>query len=165
MGPTFGEGWEGAVADHVITRSVRDSAAMLDATSGAEIGAPFIIAPPEGSFLQAAMRAPRQLTIALHQQPLIAGTVVDKEVLAVLEQTAKQLETMGHRVVPAEPNINIEQFWHDFMVVVCAHTAFTIDNIERDFGPQHIKKLEPQTYNMALLGRSLSAVEIGRAHV
>ncbi|MGP5216433.1 amidase family protein [Psychrobacter celer] len=136
---------------------------MLDATSGAEIGAPFIIAPPEGSFLQAAMRAPRQLTIALHQQPLIAGTVVDKEVLAVLEQTAKQLEAMGHRVVPAEPNINIEQFWHDFMVVVCAHTAFTIDNIERDFGSQHIKKLEPQTYNMALLGRSLSAVDLAHA--
>lgn len=163
MGPKYGEGWEGAVADHVITRSVRDSAAMLDATSGAEIGAPFIIAPPEGTFLQAAMRAPRQLTIALHQRPLIANTVVDKEVLAVLEQTAKQLESMGHRVIPAEPNINIEQFWHDFMVVVCAHTAFTIDDIERDYGAAHIKNLEPQTYNMALLGRSLSAVDLARA--
>lgn len=163
MGPKYGEGWEGAVADHVITRSVRDSAAMLDATSGAEIGAPFIIAPPEGTFLQAAMRAPRQLTIALHQQPLIANTVVDKEVLAVLERTAKQLEAMGHRIIPAEPNINIEQFWHDFMVVVCAHTAFTIDNIERDYGTAHVENLEPQTYNMALLGRSLSAVDLARA--
>ena len=163
VGPKFGEGWEGAVADHVITRSVRDSAAMLDATSGAEIGAPFIIAPPEGTFLQAAMRAPRQLTIALHQRPLIANTVVDKEVMNVLEKTAKQLETMGHRVIPAEPNINIEQFWHDFMVVVCAHTAFTIENIEREFGAAHIKNLEPQTYNMALLGRSLSAVDLAHA--
>jgi amidase len=163
MGPKVGEGWEGAVADHVITRSVRDSAAMLDATSGAEVGAPFVIAPPEGSFLEAAMRAPKPLTIALHQQPLIAGTVVDKEVLAVLEQTAKQLEAMGHRVVPAEPNINIEQFWHDFMVVVCTHTAFTIDDIERHYGAHHVKKLEPQTQNMALLGRSLSAVDLAHA--
>ena len=163
VGPMFGESWEGAVADHVITRSVRDSAAMLDATSGAEVGAPFVIAPPDGTFLQAAMRAPRQLTIALHQQPLIANTVVDKEVIAVLEQTAKQLEAMGHRVIPAEPNINIEQFWHDFMVVVCAHTAFTIDNIERHFGSAHTKQLEPQTYNMALLGRSLSAVDLAKA--
>ena len=163
MGPALGEGWEGAVADHVITRSVRDSAAMLDATSGAEIGAPFVIAPSKGTFLEAAMRAPKQLTIALHQQPLIAGTVVDKEVLAVLEHTAKQLEAMGHIVVPAEPNINIEKFWHDFMVVVCTHTAFTIDNLEREFGAEHIRKLEPQTYNMALLGRSLSAVDLAHA--
>ena len=163
MGPAFGEGWEGAVADHVITRSVRDSAAMLDATSGAEIGAPYVIAPPDGTFLQAAMRAPRQLTIALHQQPLVANTVVDKEVLIVLEQTAKQLESMGHRVVPAEPDINIEKFWHDFMVVVCTHTAFTIDNIEHNFGAHHVKNLEPQTYNMALLGRSLSAVDLAHA--
>ena len=163
MGPSFGEGWDGAVADHVITRSVRDSAAMLDATSGAEIGAPYVIAPPDGTFLQAAMRAPRQLTIALHQKPLIANTVVDKEVLAVLEQTAKQLEAMGHRVVAAEPTIDIEQFWHDFLVVVCAHTAFTIDNIERCHGAQHIQNLEPQTYNMAMLGRSLSAVDLVHA--
>ena len=163
LGPSFGEGWDGAVADHVITRSVRDSAAMLDATSGSEIGAPYVIAPPEGTFLQAAMRAPRPLTIALHQQPLVANTVVDKEVLAVLTETVKQLEAMGHRVVPAEPEINIEKFWHDFLVVVCAHTAFTIDNIERNFGAKHIKNLEPQTYNMAMLGRSLSAVDLVHA--
>ncbi|WP_201527482.1 amidase [Psychrobacter frigidicola] len=163
LGPAFGEGWDGAIADHVITRSVRDSAAMLDATSGAEIGAPYVIAPPDGTFLQAAMRAPRPLTIALHQQPLVANTVVDKEVLAVLEQTAAQLEAMGHRVIPAEPNINIEKFWHDFLVVICAHTAFTIDNVERSFGSGHIKNLEPQTYNMAMIGRSLSAVDLVHA--
>lgn len=163
MGPAIGESWDGAATDHVITRSVRDSAAMLDATSGSEIGAPFVIAPPDGTFLQAAMRAPRPLTIALQKQPLVANTVVDKEVLAVLEQTVKQLEDMGHRVISAEPDINIEQFWHDFIVVVCAHTAFTIDNIERNFGSEHIKNLEPQTYNMALLGRSLSAVDLVHA--
>lgn len=163
IGPSFGEGWDGAIADHVISRSVRDSAAMLDATSGAEIGAPYVIAPPNGTFLEAAMRAPRQLTIALHQQPLVANTMVDKEVLTVLERTAAQLEAMGHRVIPAEPAINIDKFWHDFMVVVCAHTAFTIDNIERCWGAAQVQNLEPQTYNMALLGRSLSAVDLVHA--
>lgn len=163
MGPAIGESWDGAATDHVITRTVRDSAAMLDATHGAEIGSPYVIAPPNGTFLQAAMRAPKQLTIALHQQPLIANTIVDKEVLAVLEQTAKELEAMGHIVVPAEPNINIEKFWHDFIVIVCTHTAFTIDNIEREFGTAYTRKLEPQTYNMALMGRSLSAVDLVHA--
>lgn len=163
IGPAFGEGWDGAVADHVITRSVRDSATMLDATSGAEIGSPYVISSPNDTFLQAAMRAPKPLTIALHQQPLVANTSVDKEVLAVLEQTTKQLEAMGHRVIAVEPNINIDQFWHDFLVVVCAHTAFTIDNIERNFGSEHVKNLELQTYNMAMLGRSLSAVDLVHA--
>ncbi|WP_367110783.1 amidase [uncultured Psychrobacter sp.] len=163
MGPKFGEGWEGAVADHVITRTVRDSAAMLDATSGMEIGAPYIIAPPNGTFLQAAMRAPRALKIALHQRPLIANTVVDKEVLAVLEDTAKQLEAMGHNVVHAEPNIDIDRFWYDFIVMICAHTAFTVDDIESNYGSEHIENLEPQTYNLAMLGRSLSAVDLVHA--
>ncbi len=163
MGPFFGEGWDGAVADHVITRSVRDSAAMLDAISGSEIGAPYVIAPPDGTFLQAAMSAPKKLTIALHQQPLIADTEIDSEVLKALHKTAKALENMGHTVVPAEPKISIENFWHDFFVVVCAHTAFTVDNLERQFGREQVQNLEPQTYNMALLGRSLSALDLVRA--
>ncbi len=50
-GPDFGQIWQGAVVEHVITRSVRDSAAMLDATHGPDTGAPYIIAPPKGSFL------------------------------------------------------------------------------------------------------------------
>ena len=160
LGPLMGEGWDGAVVDHVITRSVRDSAAMLDATSGAEVGAPYVIAPPEGTFLQAAMRAPRPLRIALHQTPLVNDTVVDSEVLAVLMRTAEQLRAMGHEVIEAEPDISKDNLWRDFLTVVCAHTAFTIDNIERCFGAAQVADLEPQTENMALIGRALSAADL-----
>ena len=48
MGPDFGEAWHGMACDHVITRSVRDSAAMLDATAGADTGAPYFAVPPIG---------------------------------------------------------------------------------------------------------------------
>ena len=58
MGPEVGEGWSGMVIAHAITRSVRDSAALLDATAGAEIGDPYW-APPPKRFYQAEVGADR----------------------------------------------------------------------------------------------------------
>ncbi|MDO5769997.1 MAG: amidase, partial [Psychrobacter sp.] len=140
LGPVYGEGWEGAIADHVITRSVRDSAAMLDATAGIEIGAPYVIAPPKGTFLAAAGRAPKPLKIALMGEPAIPNTKVDPEVLAVLERTAKQLETMGHTVDYAAPVLDTSELWRDFLVIVAAHTAFTVYDIARRFGKAQVAK-------------------------
>lgn len=51
LGPDMGEAWQGLACDHVLTRSVRDSAAMLDATAGPDIGAPYYAPPPERPFL------------------------------------------------------------------------------------------------------------------
>lgn len=163
LGPIYGEGWEGAIADHVITRSVRDSAAMLDATAGAELGAPYVIAPPKGSFLEAASRAPKRLKIALMGEPLVPNTKVDKEVLAILERTGKQLEAMGHHVDYAAPVIDTSELWRDFLVIVAAHTAFTVDDIARRFGKVQVAKIEPQTHNMAMIGHSLTALDLLKA--
>jgi len=58
LGPTVGELWQGAVVSHVITRSVRDSAAMLDATQGPDAGAPYVISPPDHPYLQEMERDP-----------------------------------------------------------------------------------------------------------
>ena len=60
-GPDSGQVWLGAVQNHVLTRSVRDSAAMLDATQGADRGAPYEIRPPEGPFLRRAGKGPRSI--------------------------------------------------------------------------------------------------------
>lgn len=73
-GPLYAEGWEGAVADHVITRSVRDSAAMLDATAGREVGAAFVAeSSDQGRFLDATKTPPKSLKIALMREPLFPG--------------------------------------------------------------------------------------------
>ena len=58
-GPHEGEYWQGATVQHVITRSVRDSAAMLDLTQGFDPGAPFKLAPPAQSYLKAMERPPQ----------------------------------------------------------------------------------------------------------
>lgn len=164
LGPDMGEAWNGATADHVITRSVRDSAAMLDATHGHEVGAPYNIAPPAGSFLEAALRSPKQLRIAMTSTPLVKNTKVDKDVLATLKKTAKQLESMGHIVEEAAPDINIDTLWHDFSVVVSAYTSHMCDDLEQQFGKHVTQNLEPMTKNMAMLGRSLSARDLVAAN-
>ncbi len=63
-GPHQGEVWQGTVAEHVITRTVRDSAAMLDAVQGPDIGAPYVIPGPQRPYLQEAQQAPGPLRIA-----------------------------------------------------------------------------------------------------
>src|SRR3546814_8870837 len=63
QGPRYVERMHGAVIDHVLTRSVRDSAAMLDATHGTEHGALFHIAPPERPYIDELGRDPGRLTI------------------------------------------------------------------------------------------------------
>ncbi len=159
-GPFIGEGWEGATADHVISRSVRDSAAMLDATAGREVGAGFVIESPKGAFLDAVSRPPKALKIAVMQDPLVPNTKVDKSVQTVLEQTAKQLENLGHHVDYAQPNIDINTMWRDFSIVVCSHTAQTINALAKRFGKEQVAKLEPHTRNMVMLGQGLSATDL-----
>ncbi len=159
LGPDNGEDWQGAVAEHVLTRSVRDSAAMLDCSSGHEIGAPYNIAQPKGSFLAATQRDARPLRIALSRKPLV-NTVVDVEVSAALDMTAQALEKLGHHVEEREPRINTDQFWRDFFVVVCAEVASMVERYRRDYGAACVAKFEPATKNMAMLGRSFSAADV-----
>ena len=158
LGPDQGEDWQGAVAEHVLTRSVRDSAAMLDCTSGHEIGAPYNIALPRGSFLSATQHEPKPLRIALSRRPLV-NTEIHPEVEIALNKTAQQLRELGHEVVETEPQINIERFWRDFFVVVCGEVAAMVAGYKSLYGAACVKQFEPATKNMAMIGRSLSAAD------
>ena len=160
LSSVLGEDWNGAVANHVITRSVRDSALMLDAISGAELGSPYVISKPATLFYQASQTPSRQLKIALHKKPLVPNTDIHPDVMATLEQTAKRLADMGHTVEEADPAVNTQQMWRDFLYVVAVHTAHQIEDLARSYGKEQIAKLEPQTNNLAMLGRSLSGVDL-----
>lgn len=159
LGPDQGQDWQGAVAEHVLTRSVRDSAAMLDCTSGHESGAPYNIALPSCSFLSATQRAPKPLRIALSRKPLVT-TQIHPEVSAALDKTAEQLRHLGHEVVEEEPVIDIERFWRDFLIVVCGEVAAMVAKFSTLYGKGYVSCLEPATKNMAMLGRSLSAADL-----
>ncbi len=159
MGPDLAEDWQGAVAEHVITRSVRDSAAMLDCTAGPEIGAPYRIESVEDSFLSAVERDPQSLRIALCRQPLI-HCERDAEVMAALDQTAIRLAGLGHRVEEAELEIDHTGLWYDFLVVVAAEVEALLRRSQRDCQPFNASRCEPATKNLAMLGRSLSAADL-----
>lgn len=159
LGPYTGDAWSGAVADHVITRTVRDSAAMLDATAGAMLGSPFKVYKNESGYLKAAEQDPKPLRIAVAKKPLIEGAKIDTEVLSALEATAKTLSELGHHVEFVEPKIDTSRFGKDYFYAVCAHTAAFENDLKKQFGAKAIAKFEPATKNMAMIGRSIRADE------
>src|SRR6185503_16896069 len=92
-----GEGWGGASVAHAVTRSVRDSAALLDATAGPDVGDPYWAPPPARPFLEEVGRAPGRLRIALttrafNEQP------VDRECADAAQAAAKLCASLGHSV-------------------------------------------------------------------
>ncbi len=158
LGPDEAEGWSGAVAGHVVTRTVRDSAAMLDAISGMGRAAPYGIQAPEQGFLASTEAAFTPMKIAVSQQCFIE-TALDPQVKRALEQTVQQLKAMGHEVVWKEPKLDSERYWRDFFIVTSSNMAQTIPALEAHFGQELFSKLEPSTKGMTLIGRTFSATE------
>ncbi|SNT12120.1 amidase [Tropicimonas sediminicola] len=101
-GPYVGEGWAGMAIDGFLTRSVRDSAVLLDGTHGADLGAPYRAPPLRGTFRAAIEQAPGPLRIALCDTTF-TGAPVHPECRRAVLDAAALLEEMGHHVVPARP--------------------------------------------------------------
>src|SRR5208337_4655108 len=105
QGPQAGEGWEGANSEGVLTRSVRDSAAMLDLLCGTDVGAPFVHARPAQPFADALRAEPGRLRIGMSLASPVGAPVAGQAVDAV-RIAAELLESLGHHVEPAEPQID-----------------------------------------------------------
>jgi len=163
QGPRIGEGWQGFVATHVLSRSVRDSAAMLDATHGPDPGAITRPAPPEQPYLDAIKQSPGKLRIAYTAVPLL-GHQTHPDCVTALEQTVKLCEELGHELIEATPDINADAFSHAFMTVVCAETRAEIeeavDKIGRKARPQDV---EPASWVLGLLGKTASSADLVKA--
>ena len=96
-GPPEGEGWAGLSIHHVVSRTVRDNAAVLDATHGVAPGGPYDAPAPGGSFLAATTRPPSSLRIGISACPQ-PGTDVHPDVAAAVNATGLQLTELGHNV-------------------------------------------------------------------
>lgn len=159
-GPVHGELWQGFTAEHVITRSVRDSAAILDAIGGPDPGAPYVTAPPERPFLQEVGADPGRLRIAFTSKPFLGKSVHD-DCLQALTTTIRLLNDLGHEVVEDAPEFDGFAFAKAFLTLICADTAADIREGEdlrqrkataRDF--------EPATWALHLLGKQLSGADL-----
>lgn len=105
MGPKRTEGWGGLSAHHAVTHTVRDSAAIMDATHGPERGSRYSAPTPDGSFLSQVGKAPGRLRIALMLTP-VAGSPVDAEAIAAARAAARLCEALGHHVEEAAPRLD-----------------------------------------------------------
>jgi amidase len=163
MGPDFGEAWRGLVCDHVLTRSVRDSAAMLDATAGPDIGALYYTMPPVRPFLNEVGTDPGRLRIAFTWKPFL-GASVHKDCVKGLEATAKLCQDLGHEVVEATPQIDGRVFAKAFLTVVCVETRATIEEAQVLLNRRaSFKDFEPSTWVLGLLGKQCRAPEFSRS--
>ena len=157
-GPEFGELWRGYAIEHVLTRSVRDSAAMLDATAGPDPGAPYAAPWSPRAFLDEAGADPGPLRIAFTGAPLLGGHGVHRDCLAALEASARLLASLGHHVEEAAPPVDREALARAFMTVVACELRAEIENFGRITGRAiHASQCETATWAIALLGRSSKA--------
>ena len=103
---------------HAVSRSVRDSAALLDATHGRETGSRYVAPAPEGSFLEAVSRDPVPLKIALWRTAP-NGTELSPEAVEGMEKTGRLLESLGHTVVEAAPTLDGEALGKAALFTIC----------------------------------------------
>lgn len=157
LGPQNGEGWSGAVMEHCVSRSVRDSAALLDLSQGPAPGDPFIIRPPEKPYLETIREAPGKLRVGMSTAHTL-GQEVDMECILAVEKTAKLLESLGHQVEVAPLPYRREDLTEVFLTMVCGEAAADIEILSQYLGrPARPGDVERATWAMAMLGRSFSA--------
>jgi len=161
LGPPLSERWLGLANAHAITRSVRDSAALLDATCGIESGSRYSAPPPpDGSFLRQLDRAPGRLRIALILTAS-SGTAIDPECIAAARASARLCESLGHHVEEASPALDVHALNDGFLAVIVTSVAQAL----RDWGAERGKPVSPEevetmTWIYAEQGRSASGLAI-----
>ena len=159
QGPKLGEGWAGATTDGVVSRSVRDTAAMLDVVSGRHTGDPYTAAPPTRLFADEVGIDPGRLRIGL--APSHAGVQTDPECVAAVEAAGRLLEGLGHDVEIAQPGAFFEhEFSRHFVTIVAVATAVDFANMSAAIGrPITEADVEASNWLMGSLGSAVAAAD------
>ncbi len=162
-GPDAGEGWSGASIGHAVTWTVRDSAALLDATSGPDVGDPYWAPPPARPFLQEVGRDPGRLRVTLNVTPWIEAPV-DPECADAARDAAKLCASLGHHVEEARPEIDAAAWQQSTLVIVTASLTFALETraaaLGRSLGQDDIERI---TWERVQLAKTFSAADYARA--
>ncbi len=156
-GPHFSEAMHGAAMQHVLTKSVRDSAAMLDASHGSGPFSTFNIMAPEQTYLSQITQTPKRLKIAFSTQSPI-GTQVSPDAIAAVEHTAQLLTSLGHHVIEEQPKINGLALAKDFLRTWFSQCAHTVQQIKHQYGARD-QDFEVDTRVIAAMGAKVSALD------
>jgi amidase len=160
LGPFYGDIFGALVAEHVLTHSVRDSAALLDVTSGPSIGDPYWATPPKRPFLKEVGAKPRRLRIALITRTA-TGVPVHPDCINAVNEAASLCSELGHRVMEANIDIDGQKVIQSLMVIWSTGCAWTISDWERRTGIKPIKEMfEPLTWALREMGFNHRAPEL-----
>jgi len=163
MGPDAGEGWGGASVGHAVTRTVRDSAALLDATSGPDVGDPYWAPPPARPFLDEVGRDPGRLRIALTTRPW-NGQPVDPECAEAATAAARLCEQLGHLVEEATPAVDAKLLGEASLIIVSANIRAALEAraavLGRELAAGDVERL---TWARAMNGHTARAADYARS--
>ncbi len=165
-GPDFGELWHGFANEHALTRSVRDSAALLDATAGEDAGAPHAAPRAPASFLHEAGCEPGRLRVAFTARPLFgpASAAVHDDCRVGLARTVALLGELGHETVEEAPQVDGEACAQAFVTILAAETRAAIEAAAQLAGRRTSPAdFEAASYALGLLGRATPASEYANA--
>jgi amidase len=153
LGPDFGDMFSGLVAEHVLTRSVRDSAALLDATAGPDVGDPYWAPPPARPFLQEVGADPGRLRIAV-TTTAPSGVQIHPDCVAAVNDAARLCREIGHEVVEDSPKLDGELMAPMFMTLWSAGCTWTIDGAAYGLKKQpSADQFEPATWALYQMGQ------------
>jgi len=161
LAPYAGEGNAGQSCEHALTRSVRDSAALLDATSGLSPGDPYVAPLPTRPYLEEVGAKTGTINIALTTRAP-NGAPIDGEILTVVDDTAKLLSELGHAVEQADPDIDRESVIPTFRTISAANIAATLRGHPAGKKPG-CEDVERVTAAAAKMGEKLSGADYVQA--
>lgn len=157
--PFVSESWYGMVVDHAVSRSVRDTALLLDLTHGADPLSPYAAREPKGSFAAAAARDPGKLSLAVYRKSPL-GLPISAETLQALDTAVALAREGGHTV----EEIGLPYIGRDFIADFCRSVASAVAGMMRAealrVGRPVTSEVERATRVLGRLGEMLSAGEV-----
>ncbi len=154
MGPEFFDVWMGLVSNHVITKSVRDSALFLDVEFGYD--GPIQISKPVDSFLKELDKPLKPLKVAFSTRSYFGK--VDPEVVDTTLKVAKMLEELGHRVEERSLDIEFDKLYHSYIDAMFVEMSFMFDYLSKELGRKiTLRDVEPASFVLAKIGDRLPA--------
>jgi amidase len=159
VGPDRTQLWSGFAIGHVISRSVRDSAAMLDAIAGPETTSPYVAPPPARPFLDEVGAPPGRLRVALSKRGIAAEGTPHADCVAAADDAARLLADLGHHVEEVDVDADADAFGRAFFLHACIEIAAIVARVEATRARRARRsELETNTAIAAIIGRQQSAV-------
>jgi Asp-tRNA(Asn)/Glu-tRNA(Gln) amidotransferase A subunit family amidase len=160
--PFAGEGLGGVSTEHAVSLTVRDSAALLDATRGPGPGDPYVAPAPAGPYIKEVETAPGELRIAWTARAP-NGARIDAECLRLLADTVELCADLGHHVEECNPEIDGAAIVPTFLTLASANTVVNLAGHPTAGRPAREGEVERITWLTAKKGEKVSASDYVRA--